>query len=101
MLDMRREPHRVDRRNEPATAIGIDADRSLQRADQLAARVAMPLRAPPVDLLASRDQYHWPCGIEAGRIDKGNGHGVQAVLNGLDTLAAHAAGRLDAGRSDE
>ena len=88
MLDMRREPHCIDRRDKPATMIRPDRDQPTHGAEQLTTGVAVSLRAPDLSLLAPTDQdYRFCRRSETKRIDKEIVHGLKAVLNGLDTLA--------------
>jgi len=51
--------------------------------------MGMPIRLPYLGLMSARNQYYrLTSRAEPERIDKKIAHGLKAVLNGLDTLAA-------------
>lgn len=69
--------------------IGSNRDDALHGAEQLTPRMGMPVRSPHFALLAARYQYYrLRNGAQPERIDKKIAHGLKAVLNGSDTLAA-------------
>ncbi len=69
--------------------IGPDGDHALHGAEQLTARMGVPVRLPHLGLMPARYQdYRLTGRAEPMRIDKKIAHGLKAVLNGSDTLAA-------------
>jgi len=77
MLLVRRQPDRVDGRHDPDTVLDPDRQQPAQRAEQLAARMAMRARRQLLALAAlGRDQDRAILSVDqAGEAKNGIGHG--------------------------